>query len=216
VKVRIMRNLCDRLAAAIARQSAREDADIEVISYGLQAVLGTTAELVLIIIAGMALGMLKELLVMSAAFMTVRLMAGGVHFSTYSRCLFSSVLIFISGGFLIRLAALLGLPGGLYLAAGSLITMYCIYRYSPRDNPNRPIRGEEAPKFRRASLITVGLILTAVWADYITKGTATWYHRSLVTGLLLEGLTLTDCGLWLVKSIEKKLDRGGGVRDEKI
>ncbi|HZX46735.1 MAG TPA: accessory gene regulator B family protein [Clostridia bacterium] len=210
-----MKRLCDRLAAFIARRSTSEDANIEVISYGLQGILGTAAEFALIILAGTALGMLKEMLVMSATFVTVRLMAGGVHFSTYNRCLVSSVLIFVFGGFLVRLAAQLpGFAETLYLASGSLFTAYCIYRYSPRDNPNRLIREEELPRFRRASIITTSLVLAAVWLDCITKGSAAWYHLSLVTGLLLEGFTLTDCGYLLIKSIEKKLDREGGVVNE--
>jgi accessory gene regulator B len=210
-----MKRICDRLAAFIARRSSKENADMEVISYGLQGILGTALEFALIILSGKILGMLKEILVMSAAFVTVRLMAGGVHFSTYNRCLVSSVLIFVFGGFLVRLVALLpGLTETLYLASGSLFTAYCIYRYSPRDNPNRLIREEELPKFRRASLITTGLVLAAVWADYAVKGSAEWYHRSLVTGLLLEGFTLTDCGYLLVKFIEKKLDKKGGAINE--
>ena len=99
MKVKRMKRLCDRLAAFIARRSAREDDDIEVISYGLQGILGTVMEFALIILSGKILGMLKETLVMSATFVTLRLMAGGVHFSTYNRCLVSSVLIFVFGGF---------------------------------------------------------------------------------------------------------------------
>ena len=216
MKVKRMKRLCDRLAAFIARRSAREDDDIEVISYGLQGILGTVMEFALIILSGKILGMLKETLVMSATFVTLRLMAGGGHFSTYNRCLVSSVLIFVFGGFLVRLAVLLpGFVETLYLASASLFAAYCIYRYSPRDNPNRLIREEELPRFRRASLITTGLVLAAVWTDYAIKGGAAWYHHSLVTGLLLEGFTLTDCGYLLVKCIEKKLDRKGGVINEK-
>lgn len=211
-----MKELCDRLAAFIARRNVKEDADIEVISYGLQGILGTALEFALIILSGIILGMLKEILVMSAAFVTVRLMAGGVHFSTYARCVVSSVLIFIFGSLMMRLSVLLpGFTETLYLASGSIFAIYSIYRYSPRDNPNRLIREEELPKFRRASLTTTGLVLAAVWADYAVKGSAAWYHLSLVTGLLLEGFTLTDCGYLLVKFIEKKLDREGGVIDEK-
>ena len=211
-----MKGLCDRLAAFIARRSARENANIEVISYGLQGILGTALEFALIILSGKILGMLKEILVMSAVFATLRLMAGGVHFSTYARCLVSSVLIFVFGGLVVRLTALLpGFAEMLYLASGSLFTAYCIYKHSPRDNPNRLIREEELPGFRRASITTTGLVLAAVWADYAVKGSAAWYHHSLVTGLLLEGFTLTDCGYLLVKSIEKKLDEKGGVINEK-
>jgi accessory gene regulator B len=211
-----MKRICDRLAAFIARRSSKENADMEVISYGLQGILGTALEFALIILSGIILGMLKEILVMSAVFVTIRLMAGGVHFSTYARCLVSSVLIFVFGGLMIRLAVLMqGFGGEFYLAVGSLFTAYFIYRYSPRDNPNRLIREEELPGFRRASITTTGLVLAAVWADYAVKGSAAWYHHSLVTGLLLEGFTLTDCGYLLVKSIEKKLDEKGGVINEK-
>ena len=47
-----MKGLCDRLAAFIARRSARENANIEVISYGLQGILGTALEFALIILSG--------------------------------------------------------------------------------------------------------------------------------------------------------------------
>ncbi len=201
-----MRNICDRLAGAIVRRSAREDADLEVISYGLQGILGTALEFVFIIIAGVLLGILKEILVVSTVFVAIRLLAGGVHFSTYKRCLVSSVLMLVSGGFAARYMAYGSVfTGKAYIIAGSLFVIYSVYRYSPRDNPNRLITEEELPKFRRGSLAAAGIILAGLVLDLLLKGYVTWYHYSLVTGLLLESITLTDTGYRLAKFIEKKL-----------
>ncbi len=203
-----MKRICDRLAGAIVRRSGHKDADTEVVSYGLQCALGTVVEFVFIIAAAALLGMIREVLVISAMFVAVRLVAGGVHFSTYTGCLVSSVLIIISGGFIAQFT--FGLPGAfgsLYLAAGSLFTIYTVVRYSPRENPNRPINEKEYHRFRMMSFGIIGIILTLLLLDLLFKGFTLWYHYSLVTGLLLEGFTLTDTGYRLIKFIEDKLDK---------
>jgi len=210
-----MKRVCDRLAGAIMRRGGREDADLEVISYGLQCALVTMLEFVSIFILAALLGMIREILVIFAVFVTVRHAAGGVHFSTFTRCLVSSVIYIISGGF----AALfiIGLPavwGMLYLAAGGIFTVYAALRHAPRENPNRPISEKEQRKFRAISLAMVGIVLTGLLIDLLYRGNALWYHHSLVTGLLLEGFTLTNAGHRMVKFTENKLDKGGGVANE--
>ena len=206
-----MKNLCDRLAGLIVRQSTKEDADIEVISYGLQGVLGTAAEFALIILSGIILGMLKEILVMSAAFVLVRLMAGGVHFSTYNRCLVSSVLIFVSGGLLVRLIDLLPFAGIFYLAFGSMFTAYCIYRHSPGTTPG--LSG------RRSYPNSPGIHNNSY--SYTGGGLGGLHDKALPMAPLQPGDRLFwriysyRCGYLLVKYIENKLNEGGGVRNEK-
>jgi len=102
----------------------------------------------------------------------------------------------------------------LYLAAGGIFTVYAALRHAPRENPNRPISEKEQRKFRAISLAMVGIVLTGLLIDLLYRGNALWYHHSLVTGLLLEGFTLTNAGHRMVKFTENKLDKGGGVANE--
>jgi accessory gene regulator B len=210
-----MKRVCDRLAGAIMRRGGREDAGLEVVSYGLQCALVTIFEFVSIIILAALLGMLKEILVILAVFVTIRHAAGGVHFSTFTRCLVSSVIYIISGGFTARFIS--GLPavwGMLYLAVGGAFAVYAALRHAPRENPNRPISEKEQRRFRRVSRVIIGIVLIGLLLDLLYRGYALWYHHSLVTGLLLEGFALTDAGHRMVKFTEDKLDKGGGVANE--
>lgn len=211
-----MSGIINRMANYIVQRSGREEVYEEVISYGLQAVLGTLAEIAAVLLTGALLGIFKEILVVSSVFAAMRIVSGGVHFSTYIRCFVSSIVMFTLGGYAAYfLKGLSLITGQVYIATGSLYVLYCLCRYSPRDNPNRLIKENEWPKFRRMSFIVAGLIFMVLILTYIFRGKMQWYHYSLVTGLILEGFSLTDTGYKFVLYIESKLNRGGGVNNEK-
>jgi len=211
-----MKGISDRMAEVIVRQSGREEKYIEVISYGFQAVLGTAAEFLAIILIGFILGMFKEMLLLAAVFAVMRVMAGGVHFSTYPRCFISSAILFTFGGYTARFFNGLSSDIGVaYLTTATCFVIYSLWRYSPRDNPNRLIKEEELPRFRKMSFLLAGVIFLFLLLAYYMNGKTGWYHYSIVTGLLLEGISLTDNGYRFIKFIEDKLEKRGGVMNEK-
>lgn len=211
-----MKGISDRMAEAIVQRSEREEEYIEVISYGLQVILGTIAEFISIIIIGFLLGLFKEMLVASTIFAAMRMVAGGVHFSTYLRCFSSSVLMFTLAGYTASFFYTSPLNIGIvYLLSSACFIVYCLYKYSPRDNPNRLIKEEELPKFRRLSFLFAGIIFVILLVIFYINGSIGWYHYSIVTGLLLEGFSLTDTGYSFIKYIENRLEKRGGVHNEK-
>ncbi len=211
-----MKGISDRMAEVIVRRSGRGQEYTEVISYGLQAVLGTIVEFISVVLIGLALGLFKEVVAVALVFSAMRMMAGGVHFSTYPRCYVSSVFMLSAAGY--AAGYLYTCPrdaGTAYLLSAAGLVVYSLWRYSPRDNPNRLIKEEELPKFRKMSFVFAGTVFACLAAMYIVQGRTGWYHFSLVTGLALEGFTLTDAGYRLANSIERMLERRGGVHDEK-
>jgi accessory gene regulator B len=211
-----MKYISDRLASIIVRRSGRDDVYQEVIGYGLQAVLGTVAEFVSVIALGVVLGLLKEMLVISTVFAIIRVTAGGVHFSTYARCYVSTLCAFVSGGVISRFFSTAAAEIAVsYIVIGFSISIYLLYRYSPRDNPNRLIKEDELPRFRRLSFGLAGIIFIIISMGYYVNGEFLWYHYSMVTGLLMESSMLTDTSYRVVEYIESTLLRKGGAEDEK-
>lgn len=212
-----MKRVSDRLAEAIVSRSGWDKRHIEVVSYGLQAVLGVMVKLLAVLFTGVLLGIFREMLTISCTFAAMRMAAGGVHLSTYSRCLISGLLLFTAGGYISKFV--LGLPGEwciFYILCGACFVLYTICRYSPRDNPNRLIKEGELPKLRAVSFSLVGIAFLFMAITYLTCGGIRWFHSSITTGLVLEGAMLTDTGYKAVNAIEVLLKRMGGVAGEKV
>ncbi|MBA1335064.1 MAG: hypothetical protein HPY66_0686 [Firmicutes bacterium] len=211
-----MKAISDRMARLIVKRSGREDVYAEVVSYGLQAVLGTLAEFAAVVLAGYLLGMLKEMVLMSVVFAAMRMVAGGVHLSTYPRCFISSVAMLTLGGCLSRAISKAAFPAGaVFLISASIFITYSLYKYSPRDNPNRLIKEEELPGFRRLSFILWMGAAAFAALSFLVEGGLRWYHFSMITGLAIESFTLTDAGYRLFTILDRFISKGGGVRDEK-
>ncbi|OHD80900.1 MAG: hypothetical protein A2355_09575, partial [Spirochaetes bacterium RIFOXYB1_FULL_32_8] len=93
-------------------------------------------------------------LIITLTFSSLRIIAGGFHFGGYNKCITFSTLQFIGSALIVKYSIQYWSQVDVYslLILCILTTLYAIYRYIPRDTPNKPITEIlEIRKFKRWS-----------------------------------------------------------------
>lgn len=163
--------------------------------YGFQIIIGGAVKLAFLILISLLLGSLIPTLLISLFFATLRVIAGGYHMNTYGKCMFTSLGLFLAAGLVTRYThefwsegAMLGFAAFCFLAG-----LFVVYRWVPRDTPNRPItEPEEIRKFRRLSFIY--MLLWGALTLYLSLNGSNMAALSASFGLLLELFTVTPAG----------------------
>jgi len=127
---------------------------IEVYDYGFQVVWGFIVKGILLVSIALALGVAVPTLIIALTFASCRILFGGYHMQTYNKCITLSLTLFIGSAYLAQ-------HSYQYLTASIsyyliniivLLGIYIIYKYVPRDTPNKPITNElEIKKFKKWS-----------------------------------------------------------------
>lgn len=164
-------------------------------NFGFQVVIGESVKFIIIFIVSIILGVFIPTLIVTSAFVALRMIAGGYHMDTQGKCLLVSLGLFITASLIAKYTYYQW--NTLQLAVLILITfitgLYALIRYAPRDNPNKPITDpDKIRKFKKISLIylfvwlVVIVILTFLGMNLIAI--------SLGFGVLLELFIITPTG----------------------
>jgi accessory gene regulator protein AgrB len=94
----------------------------------------------------------------------------------------------------LRLPTVSALP----LAVGTLVfALIAVLLFAPVDNEARPIRPEQRPRFRIASLVVLGL-----WGLVVAIGPKPEYVLAISAGLAWQSLSLTPAGRFWYHGID--------------
>lgn len=139
--------LISKLTDILVRQSIIEEEDKELYSYGMEQGIVTLFNFATAIAVGFVFGMVCETIIFTAAYMPIRIYAGGYHSKTRVRCYFTSILLLV--------AVLLGIKylSFIYLVSILLISMVVIIVLSPVANSNKPLVGAEEKVYRKKAII---------------------------------------------------------------
>lgn len=212
---------CYRVAFRLATSLGLDEDQADIMRFGLETLAGMALKAIILLLLAWALGILGAALAVLITSGALRLVAGGVHCSSYERCLLFGVATFLGLGKLAQLisrySAVWGWGGTelwmLYLGA-FLLTMVACIAYAPQDSPAKPLSGKEKHSFR---WLAVGLV--ALWGLGVAwssgRPAQIWVASSL--GLLMEAASLTPWGTKAVKRIDgwlAKILPGGGDANE--
>lgn len=172
-------------------------------SYGYQFGIGAlvkgflliTIALILGIFTSSVIGMLVSIIIISVTFSSLRVLAGGYHMKTFGSCMLISLAMFLGSALVAQNTyqnwSNINLWGLLSFCV--TVGLYIIYRYVPRDTPNKLITKEtEIRKFKRWSL-------TYLISWFIIIGVCLLFSFKLIVisscfGLLLELFTISNLG----------------------
>ncbi len=130
--------------------------EIEIITYGLEGLYMTITKMVVIIGIALALGILKEVLMLLVCYNIIRSQAFGLHATKSIYCLISSLICFIGGALICKY---LILPYWLMIVL-SVSCNICLLLYAPADTHKRPIINlKKRKRFKMLSFI-FGIIYT--------------------------------------------------------
>jgi len=129
---------------------------IEVYDYAIKGVFEELSTMILLIFFSLILGIFTFVVFITLTFIILRSMAGGIHLKTHKKCQIMSLIIFIGSGLIVKHTLQYWSETTIFFLLNFCVLMgiYIIYRYAPRDNPNKSIVDKfERNKFRRWSFL---------------------------------------------------------------
>jgi len=138
-----------RMAGILCENNIIREEDKEIVAYGLDALLSTLINLVIILALGLLLGKIADTAVFLLAFATLRVFAGGYHAKTRIGCTATFLVIYLSGMALLHHTPDTWVqPAAIAVALASLALVLWM---APIEHPNRPFTDNEYLAFKKAS-----------------------------------------------------------------
>lgn len=155
----MLETICTRLA----NYTDADPETKEIISYGLETLLSTLNNIILLTILSALLHCLPQMAVYVLSFAGLRSSAGGYHAKNHILCLLEYAVTSVLGIFV---SSLLIDYAAIYIPVAYLVTAALIFLFAPKTHVNRPICKAEYQIFRKRSRITVLAYLPVLAALY--------------------------------------------------
>jgi accessory gene regulator B len=174
--------------------------------YGFQIVIGSVVKGIILILVSLLLGALIPTLLLTAVFVSLRVLAGGYHMDSYGKCAITSIGLFVVFGTMIQYTYEIW-PSPIILAtlaAVAIYAFYSAYRWAPKDTPNKPITKPEQIKKLRILTFThliIWLPLTYTLIYFEIKMIA----LCLIFGILISIFIITPEGHRFFDMIKGKM-----------
>jgi len=154
--------------------------------YGFQIIYGGINKFLLLIILGILLNILPQFLITTISFVLLRIFSGGLHFNSYPKCSYISLLSFTIIALLAKYICLNQLASLLIF----IFVFIIILKYAPVEHPNRPLTSVEKRKFKIIALYLLSTLYFAHMFTYYAMVNIT-ISNSIIYGILLAGLIAT-------------------------
>lgn len=185
-----------RIAGVLCDNRIIREEDKEIIVYGLDALLSTLINLVIILGLGLILGQFRQTVVFLLSFASLRVFAGGYHARTRIGCTATFIIIYLMGMALqYYTPVMLMKPAAISLAVISLVSVFIM---APIEHKNRPFQGNEYKNFKKISRAVAGLQTLLVITGIIFTG---YEKLAYCVSLAMLGVTIV---LVLAKKLEQK------------
>ena len=179
-----------RLCATANRTDEYEKA---LMAYALEGYLAVGYGLVLLVLAGWAVGAFWESLAVAATAAVVKTFTGGAHLSTPTRCAIMGTVILAGLGFLVKHISIATFPAPVLWAILALDNL-CVWLYAPVAVPEKPLAARQR--------VVLGVLARMVIA-LLTLACLLWVKLPWLTAIFAGGsfqcLSLSKTVRWLVE-----------------
>lgn len=175
--------------------------------YGFFIVIGALVKGAITLSVALLLGVLIPTLLITFAFGSLRMLAGGYHMDTYGKCLFVSLGLFIASAVISQYTYLYWstLSVIAFITVTFIIGLYVLIRYAPKDTPNKRITEPQViRKFKRLSIVYL-----CAW--FFATGVLSFYKLNMFAialsfGVLLELFAISPIGHKFFDLLKDKMD----------
>ena len=171
-------NTTDFIKRALPHKSEQ---DLEIIKYGLEIFFMTIYKIIIIILLAIYLDVLDIVIYMFFLFGIIRTFASGAHARNWITCTLSSIAVFIALPIIFRNVTFNVEIKTLIF----VISFFLLYRYSPADTINRPIKNIKKRRILRLSSLILCVIYYVVSLFLNNNTLSTLIIVSLLTASMM-------------------------------
>lgn len=201
----MIRMMSLNIGEMIGRQLAYERSQIEVLAYGTQLLLETLTKVILVAVISILLGVFTPTMIVFASYAVFRSLGGGVHLSTFPRCLSIGVVMILGLGGVSTTILHQWLFFPLFFLTGFLLVI-CILLWIPAGTEKKTIKD---PIVRKKQKYKVGgiLILWAMMVLFLQQNSQLILSQALIYGALAALVFITPAGYKIMSSLDLQLDK---------
>ncbi len=193
--MRFINALSYKYANSLTKELGHSHEKKRVYYYGFQIVIGGIVKTAVLVLLTLLLGIFQSTLTVIAFFAVPRIFAGGYHMDNYTRCMITSLGIFLGLGLLVKYTYL-------YWGSGMLITLSVLtslpalvsaIKWAPADTPYKPITNPQ--KIKR--LKTISVIVVILWAaanSILIYNKLPYYILAGCLGMLMAAFIISPAG----------------------
>jgi accessory gene regulator B len=147
---KMISRLSARLAGALENGGAIRAEDRDIYVYGLEILLSSAANALIVLAAGLLLGKLPETILFMLFFAVLRGTAGGYHADTHAACILIMAVAYGAAMVVLTLLPSAALPW--FSLCAAVTSVIAVLAFAPAPHENKPISGKELLKFRKLSV----------------------------------------------------------------
>lgn len=152
----LLAKLSQKIGDDLVRSSVIEAEDAEIYIYGINQILVSVLNVLSALIIGLILGTFFEVMVFMAAYIPLRIFAGGYHAKTPLRCYIFSVIMLIVVSIGMKYLYMADWVYYVILAAAALMILVL----SPVEDKNKPLEYLEYKVYKKRAIIIAAIELT--------------------------------------------------------
>ncbi len=169
------------IASYYTQNNLIEEEQIDAFKYGVSLTVASLISFAIAFSWGIIFHCLIEVLIFLVLFIPLRIFTGGYHAPTLLRCSLSFVFILALLTFTINYLPAVAI--GPMIVIGSIILICLVYRYSPVQHSNAPIRQKDISKYRKISLVICIAEVSIIAIAPLVPGILGNYRSLLVSAM---------------------------------
>lgn len=209
----MVKSLSTVLGMSLGKQLAYEEPQIEVLIYAWEVLLETLTKFLVLGLLALVLDIGIPVLMVFVSYSLFRSLGGGVHLSTFPRCLTVGTLLII-GMAELSTQPITNLGFTICFVGTALLGLLCIVMWVPADTEKKRITDPQVryKQKQRVAVLALTWAVAILWFNY--QGLMI-YKQSLMFGALAALFFITPVGYRLMKALDNTLDfvMRGGVRE---
>lgn len=198
--VSMLQKLSKRLSLILKAQPECEEFNSEIITYGLEIILGSTFKFLSIVFLSILFGTFLETMLSLIVFASIRNFAGGAHCRTYFLCYMTGVPLFIINGILAKNIVFhkiqLTVIGDLILIAG----LFIIMKWAPAGTDKKAVTDINIRiKMKLITILILGAVFLLNNTFFILNRMS--YFQAVLLGTFEALLFITPMGYRLLHAV---------------
>lgn len=185
--------------------------NMEIYAYALELLFMVILNLTLVILAAFYLRIVPTTLAFLAVFIPFRGFGGGVHMSTFPRCLVMGSLLMLGSAYLAARVNIQPYQLDILLGFGMLFTLLCTVLWVPANKGNDSVNNtQRVHKQKRNMFIGAAICIGCIWTlIYFNHNTLAF---AMVLGAIVSTVLISPLGFILMGVIDRILNNlGKGV-----
>ena len=193
----MIENFCSFLVSKMRKENPEiDDEKSEIISYGLQLLIGEIPKILITLLISYIFGILKLTIIMVLILIPYRAFSGGFHLHTHIGCIISTTLYYCGIPKISIFTYFNSETELIFVLCALIFGIIIIKKYAPADTENVPILQEKERKQKKIlSYITytLGLILALIIKDNV-------FSNIIIFGYLTQTMMITPIAYKITKN----------------